>query len=216
MADIFLSYASSDRVKARTLAELFESAGWSVWLDRHTEGGEEWEPRIEHELQSARCVVVLWTRRSILSQWVVREARAARSRGALLPILLEPVDPPGELGEVQATAATAWIGDERSFELHPFLTRLAEFLESEPPSLDDAPTRAAIVKLSRIEVVEAVFDFCAARLDFFRARNTPKGADERTLEKMRSTYDALCEILAPVSSDDVHKLIVENEGAYTP
>lgn len=216
MADIFLSYASYDWVKAGTLANLFESVGWSVWLDRHTEGGAEWEPRIEHELQTARCVVVLWTRRSILSQWVIREARAARARDALLPVLLEPVEPPEELSRVQATAATAWIGDERSFELRPLLNRLAEILGSAPSHVDDEPAQVAVAKLSRLEVAEAVFRYCAARLEFFRARETSAGVAESTLEKMRITYDALCDILAPVTSDELHKLLDANVDAFTP
>src|SRR5262245_14824957 len=103
MADIFLSYASADRVKAGTLASLLQSAGWSVWWDRDIEGGEEWERRIDRELGDARCVVILWTRRSISSEWVVREARAARTRGVMFPVLLEPVKPPEELAEVHAT-----------------------------------------------------------------------------------------------------------------
>ena len=55
MADVFLSYASTDRVKASTLVSLLESAGWSVWWDRDVEGGEEWERRIDKELDAAKC-----------------------------------------------------------------------------------------------------------------------------------------------------------------
>ncbi|NUS31373.1 MAG: toll/interleukin-1 receptor domain-containing protein [Streptomyces sp.] len=216
MADIFLSYASADRVKARTLSELFESAGWSVWWDRHTEGGTEWEAALEHELNTARCVLVLWTRQSILSEWVHREARAARARGALLPVLLEPVMAPEELSEVQAVTATAWLGDERSFELRPLLDRLANLLGIAPPSLEKIPVQASAAKLSRIEVAEAVFEFCAARLEFFRSRGTDEGVSESTLEEMRRTYVVLSEVIAPVSSDDLHNLIVKHENAYTP
>ena len=34
MSDIFLSYASDDRSRARSLAEALEAQGWSVWWDR--------------------------------------------------------------------------------------------------------------------------------------------------------------------------------------
>src|SRR2546426_12101686 len=128
MSDIFLSYASADRVKAGTLASLLQTAGWSVWWDRDVEGGEEWEGRIETELGVARCVVVLWTRKSISSEWVIREARAARLRSVMLPVLLEPVKPPEELADVHATALTAWLGEERSLELRAFLDRLSAIL----------------------------------------------------------------------------------------
>jgi hypothetical protein len=216
MADVFLSYASADRVKAATLVSLLESAGWSVWWDRDVEGGEEWEGRIDKELDACRCTVVLWTRRSVVSQWVIREARAARARGAMLPVLLEPVNPPEELAEVHATPLTAWQGEERSFELRPFLERLAAFLGSAPPKVDDAPLATAMSKLSRVEIVEAAFAFCAARLEFFRLRESRAGVPQEVLDQMGSTYDSLCQILAPVSTDDIHNLLGVNENAFTP
>lgn len=216
MADVFLSYASADRVKAATIVSLLESAGWSVWWDREVEGGEEWERRIEKELDASKCAVILWTRRSISSEWVIREARAARARGSMLPVLLEPVSPPEELAEVHATALTAWQGEERSFELRPFLDRLAAVLGSPPPQVDNAPLATTIAKLSRVEIVEAAFAFCAARLEFFRLRESRAGVPQEVLDQVRNTYDSLAEILAPVSSDDIHNLIGVNENAFTP
>ena len=216
MADVFLSYASADRSKAATLASLLQTAGWSVWWDRDVPGGEEWERQIEAELAAAKCVVILWTRKSITSEWVIREARAARVRGAILPVLLEPVQPPEELAEVHATALTAWLGEERSFELRPFLDRLAAILGSAPPQVDEAPMATTITKLSRIEVAEATFAFCAARLEFHRLRESRQGVPQNVLDQMASTYDSLCEMLAPVSSDDIHNLIGVNENAFTP
>ena len=216
MADVFLSYASADRVKAGTIVSLLESAGWSVWWDRDVEGGEEWERRIDKELDAARCAVILWTRRSITSEWVIREARSARARGAMLPVLLEPVKPPEELAEVHATTLTAWQGEERSFELRPFIERLAIFLGGSPPKVDSAPLAAAMAKLSRVEVVEAAFAFCAVRLEFHRLRESRGGVPKEVLDQMGSTYDALCEILAPISSDDIHNLLAVNESAFTP
>ena len=212
MSDVFLSYSSADRLKARTLAGLFESAGWAVWWDRDIDGGEEWSKAIEAELSAARVVVVLWSRNSINSEWVVREAKAARERGAILPVLLEPVAPPGDLAELHATTLTAWLGDERSFELGPFLERLAKRLGGTPPQVDEFPVVEAAHHVSRIEVAEATFEFCAARLEFYRLRNT--GVPEEVLERMRATYDKLCEALAPASSDDVHGLISRYEGAF--
>jgi hypothetical protein len=42
--DIFLGYASADRIKAGVLASQLETPGWSVWWDREIGGGEEWSP----------------------------------------------------------------------------------------------------------------------------------------------------------------------------
>jgi hypothetical protein len=152
----------------------------------------------------------------VTSERVLEAAQFARSRQVILPVLLEPVTPPENLAEVQATALTAWIGEERSFELRPFLDRLRKKLGGVAPALDEAHIAEAITKLTRVEVVEAAFEFCAARLESSRQRQTSSGASEEILGDMRATYDKLCEILAPVSSDDIHALIVRHENAFTP
>ena len=47
MASIFLSYARENRSCAEKLAATLESAGHSVWWDRHLDGGEEFSAEIE-------------------------------------------------------------------------------------------------------------------------------------------------------------------------
>ena len=59
MADIFISYASADRERARQLAAVLASQGWSVWWDRTIPPGRTFDQVIEQALQAARCVVVL-------------------------------------------------------------------------------------------------------------------------------------------------------------
>ena len=39
MADIFISYARGDREQIATLSAALEQQGWSVWWDRHIDGG---------------------------------------------------------------------------------------------------------------------------------------------------------------------------------
>ena len=43
MADIFISYAKSDRAKAQTLANAFEREGWSVWWDPKIPPGQTFD-----------------------------------------------------------------------------------------------------------------------------------------------------------------------------
>lgn len=96
MADIFISYAREDRVRAEALAATLDRCGWSVWWDRHLRVGKEFPPEIERELQAARCVIVLWSRHSVGARWVSIEARMGLERGMLFPVFLEPVEPPLE------------------------------------------------------------------------------------------------------------------------
>jgi TIR domain-containing protein len=215
VADVFLSYSSADRPRASTIAGLLARAGWSVWWDRSIEGGEEWGPRIENELAGARCVLVLWSRESIHSDWVLREATAARARGVLLPVLLAPVAPPETMSDVQAIALMTWPGDERWYELQPLVARIAGLLGGVPPAVDEPAFQAAASHLSRVDAAEAAFAFCAARLAFHEQRQR-SGVTPDTLDRMEASYRELCESLAPISDLEVHHLVSRHERAFTP
>jgi hypothetical protein len=110
MAEIFLSYANEDRETAGKVAVLLESAGWTVWWDRHIPAGRTWRSVLEDALTDMRCMVVLWSRNSIDSHWVKEEAEEARELEKLLPVLIEPVKPPVGFRAIQAADLTDWDG----------------------------------------------------------------------------------------------------------
>ena len=60
MTEIFLSYASEDRVRIKPLVELFENQGWSVWWDRELVVGPRFREKLQENLGSAKCGVVVW------------------------------------------------------------------------------------------------------------------------------------------------------------
>ena len=96
MSDIFVSYASADRDRARAVAQALTEQGWSVWWDRTIPPGKQFDEVIEEALDSARCVVVLWSKASVASQWVKTEAAEAMRRKILVPVLIEDVKIPLE------------------------------------------------------------------------------------------------------------------------
>ena len=53
MSDIFISYTSSDREKAKILAEVLEEQGWSVWWDRKIPPGRSFDEVITEALDAA-------------------------------------------------------------------------------------------------------------------------------------------------------------------
>ena len=108
MADIFISYSSSDRPKAKALAEAIEQQGWSVWWDRKIPFGKSFDQVIEQELDAARCVVVVWTNASIASDWVKTEAAEGARRHMLLPVFMDEVKIPLEFRRLQAANLTNW------------------------------------------------------------------------------------------------------------
>jgi hypothetical protein len=88
MVDIFLSYAREDISIAQRLARALEDEGWSVWWDRHIPAGKTFDEVIQEKVAAARCVVVLWSKKSIESKWVKIEAHAGSNRGILIPAAL--------------------------------------------------------------------------------------------------------------------------------
>jgi len=86
MADIFISYSKEDRDQARLLAAFLEAEGYSVWWDASLLSGEDFRKLIMTELGRARAAIVIWTEKSIQSDWVQSEAGRAHADRKLIPI----------------------------------------------------------------------------------------------------------------------------------
>jgi hypothetical protein len=108
MSDIFVSYDDQDRPRVRRIVEALEARGWSVWWDHRISTGEAFASVIERELEAARCVVVVWTKTSVHSEWVRAEADEAWKRRTLVPVLLDRVKPPMPFGQIQAADLVDW------------------------------------------------------------------------------------------------------------
>jgi hypothetical protein len=89
MADVFISYAKSDRPLALKLAAMLEAEGWKVWWDTSLTIGDDFRNEIMSQLGRARAVVVIWTDASIKSDWVRSEAGRAQADRKLIPVKLE-------------------------------------------------------------------------------------------------------------------------------
>jgi TIR domain/PASTA domain len=110
VADIFISYASPDRERARLLADGLEHQGWSVWWDREIQPGSAFDDAIEEALNAARCVIVLWSNASVRSDWVKAEAAEAAEKRILVPALIDKVKIPLQFRRFQAADLTTWTG----------------------------------------------------------------------------------------------------------
>jgi hypothetical protein len=136
MSEIFISYASSDREFARQLSEALESAGWSVWWDREIPVGESFDQVIEEKLNAARCVVVLWSKQSVVSRWVKAESAAAADRERLVPALIEEVPIPLEFRRIQTATLVDWHGDTANPEFQRLVEAVRNMVaQPEPVSL---------------------------------------------------------------------------------
>ena len=111
MSDVFISYAAEDRERAARLAAALGERGWSVWWDRKIIAGQAFDQAIERELEGAKCVVVLWSKHSIASEWVKNEAAAAAERNVLVPAAIDGVKLPLEFRRRQAADLIDWKGE---------------------------------------------------------------------------------------------------------
>jgi TolB-like protein/tetratricopeptide (TPR) repeat protein len=113
MADVFVSYKAEDRSRVAPLVQALEQDGFSVWWDAHIGGGDRWRETILKNLESAPCVIVVWSKRSTgpEGEFVRDEATRAKRRNAYLPVRIDKVDPPLGFGETQALPLHGWKGD---------------------------------------------------------------------------------------------------------
>jgi serine/threonine-protein kinase len=113
LADIFVSYKAEDRRRVAPLVEALKAHGLSVWWDAEIGGGDGWRDTIQQQLENAKCVIVVWSKRSVGPEghFVRDEASRAQRRRVYLPVRIDKVDPPLGFGETQALSLSGWKGD---------------------------------------------------------------------------------------------------------
>ncbi len=131
--DIFISYASADRERARVLANALEKRGWTVWWDREIPLGRSYDEVIEQALNGARCMLVLWTAASAASEWVRSEASEGKRRGMLVPVFLEEIDAPLAFRLLNGAQLENWDPAEPNAEFDRLTQRIVEMLAQSAP-----------------------------------------------------------------------------------
>ena len=149
MADIFISYAREDRPRVEPIAKALEEQDWSVWWDPQIPPGKTFIGVIKDALDAAKCVVVLWSKQSIDSEWVLEEANFGKRRGILVPAKIDPVEPPLGFGLIQAANLTNWDGDTRHAQFEGLLTAISGIVG--PPRQPEKDDQVANIFESRLE-----------------------------------------------------------------
>jgi hypothetical protein len=80
MSDIFISYASEERDRVLPLVSALEKTGWSIFWDRTIPAGKTWRQVIGSEIRACRSVLVIWTKNSVTSEWVLEEAETGKRK----------------------------------------------------------------------------------------------------------------------------------------
>jgi hypothetical protein len=142
VSDVFISYKREDEIRVGRLARALEKAGFAIWWDRGLPGGESWRVNITEALDSARCVVVVWSRGSVGPDgaFVRDEANRAMARGLLVPVMIDRVPPPLGFGELQALDLTRWGGAQGDPFFQDLVGVIRAKLENAPPPKPKGPS----------------------------------------------------------------------------
>jgi adenylate cyclase len=128
MADVFVSYARSDKARVAPLVAAIEAKGWTVWWDPEITPGQEFDDQIDAEIDAARAVLVVWSPLSVTSRWVRGEAREAAERGILVPVRFEQARLPMDVRAIHTTDLDGWNADPASPQAQEFLRALGTMI----------------------------------------------------------------------------------------
>jgi hypothetical protein len=147
MSDVFISYKREDEARVAMLLDALKRAGLNVWWDREIPGGDKWRQRILNQLESAKCVIIVWSEASTgpAADFVIDEATRAKRRGTLLPVRIEDVAPPLGFGEQQALDLIAWKGDAADPRFQDVVAAAKALIEGSPIPTPRGPRRRKAV-----------------------------------------------------------------------
>ncbi len=131
MADVFLSYKREDAEIARRIVEALRESGISVWWDDGITPRQAWDTEIEQAISAASTVAVLWSPRSVTSDWVRTEAHYGKERGKLVPAVIEPCTIPIAFSLTQTVNLSGWNGNREDRQWLKLLTWITDLIATQ-------------------------------------------------------------------------------------
>jgi len=156
MADIFISYAQKDRDRVAPLVEALTAEGYDVWWDLRIRAGESFDELIESTLERVSCVVGVWSKHSVKSEWVRAECAWAKDQRVFVSVRIdEDARLPLKFYNVHTPSLADWAGS-RTAENYRSLLRDIQALASAPGGIAAAvrasqPTEIPEPEMVRIE-----------------------------------------------------------------
>jgi hypothetical protein len=172
MADIFISYAREDLERVHPIVRLIESAGWSMFWDRTIPAGMTWRQYIGKALDEAKCIIVVWSKSSVESDWVIEEADDGRKRRILIPITIEDVIPPLGFRSIQHEDLSDWKG-EPNHRRAKGLIKSVEGIAGKPEKPPSAPSEKPESKIPLQEFESNSEDSTSIKIE------KPKSPDQK-------------------------------------
>ena len=195
MPDVFISYKredQEDRGRVTPIARGLEAAGYEVFYDVQVPPGSSWESFLKDKIEAAGCVIVLWSRASVESDWVKEEAELAKNAGKLVPAFVDHVPAPFGFGRVEGAELFDWDGSPEHEEWRRLVAAVAAKLERPvpppppPPVVPGPKSRRALVlaALVLLAVAVAAISIPAIR-DWLQPSPPQPSADEQAWRSAR-------------------------------
>ena len=148
MAHSYVAYKRADEVRVARLVAALQSHGLDVWWDRELPNAESFREHLEKRLETAGCVIVIWSKHSTEgdNRFVLDEARRGYERKILVAAMIDDVSIPLGFGEIQAVDLRHW----KSKPGDPFLIDLVEAIRAKLEGREAPPTIGPAVRLRRI------------------------------------------------------------------
>ncbi|MBL8549742.1 MAG: toll/interleukin-1 receptor domain-containing protein [Hyphomonadaceae bacterium] len=104
MARVFINFDNEDLPIAEALADALRSEGLDAPFEEYLTFANEaldatLAERIESDLQTADCVLTIWSSHSVRSEWVLAEAEVGAKRGVLVQVCVGEAAPPSDFGQ---------------------------------------------------------------------------------------------------------------------
>ncbi|MCI4643836.1 MAG: toll/interleukin-1 receptor domain-containing protein [Hyphomonadaceae bacterium] len=141
MADIFISYKKEDAGRVVRIVEGLRAEGFTVWWDHGIAPGNQWDQTIQRELDASKVVVAVWSEDSVSAPWVKEEAGVGKSRGALVPVRIDDVNPPLGFGLIQFADLIDWDGDIEDGHWDFFIESIRAVMDGKPIAGLEKPAR---------------------------------------------------------------------------
>lgn len=109
MQPVFISHSSRDRYFVNLLVALLEHHGIRTWCSNEDiQGSRPYREEIDRALEQADSLIVVVSRHSAESKWVIKEFvrfQTLKPRASILPLILDDTDPAGFVDGMEAYQA---------------------------------------------------------------------------------------------------------------
>lgn len=123
-------------------------------------GAANWRQELESNLTKARCVVVVWSERSVSKDGEFVHDEASRVLDRLVPVHIDRVRPPLGFGERQSLDLVGWKGTPKDARFTDVVAAVRAMLDGERPPAPKWPT----IRRLRIGGVSTIASFASFAL----------------------------------------------------